>query len=120
MTRSVWDSGSGHGDNCCVEGDVVRAVVLGVHVFGCCVENCCVEGHSVGGCGVGGKLLVVSFGGLSGYYCGSIGLCSLGTGNVGAMCRDTTRILSVVWNCEITRVMEDGEKAEGLIRVKRT
>ena len=36
------------------------------------------------------------------------------------MCRGTTRMLSVVWNCEVTGVMEDGEKAERLIRVKRT
>ena len=49
-----------------------------------------------------------------------IGRWSLGTGNVGTMCRGTTRLLIVVWNCEVTGVMDDREKAEGLLRIKRT
>jgi len=75
--------------NCYVEGAVVRAMMLGATIFGCGVEDYCVQGHIVGRCGVGcfyeGRMYVNNtmggvFNVLNRYYCGTIGLCSLGTG----------------------------------------
>ena len=62
---------------------------------------------------------MVSFCGLIGCYCGTIGRCSSGIGYFEAVLLGTTRALFSAWDCKATGEKEDGGKAWGLIRVKR-
>ena len=66
---------------------VMRNVALGATVLDYYGENYGVEGYSVGGCGIEGygevyrrNLMMVSFGGWSGFQCETMGMCSSRTG----------------------------------------